>query len=320
MSTATYTTGDAGADFGNTYYNDHHFHFGYFVNAAALVGHMQPSWIPKNKDYINMLARDYANPSSKDPFFPPHRNFDPYHGHSWAHGLFESTDGKVSSSYSAHERYLVTNRRRTKSQARKTPWRRTASRCGARCRATRTWPPGRYNPYFSDDKADQPTNARGDLMLSIMSRALKHYYLYCKDNAVQPANFIGNKVAGILFENKVDHVTFFGDRIEYIQGIHMLPLQACTLLMRDRRFVEEEWKTFFSDGRADKVDGGWRGILYGNLAAYDPKTAYKFFANPKFDLAHLDGGASRTWYMCYAAGEFAAVPPPFSGCRFRGRS
>ena len=95
VSTATYTTGNAGADFGNTYYNDHHFHYGYFVNAAALIGHMEPTWIPKNKDYVNMLVRDYANPSSQDPFFPQFRNFDIIHGHSWAHGLFESADGKV---------------------------------------------------------------------------------------------------------------------------------------------------------------------------------------------------------------------------------
>jgi len=144
------------------------------------------------------------------------------------------------------------------------------------------------------------------MMLAILSRAVKHYYLYGNDNTVQPANFIGNKAAGILFENKVDHVTFFGDKIEYIQGIHMIPLQAPTMLMRDRRFVEEEWNTYFSNGRADKADGGWRGILYGNLATFDAKAAYRFFANPKFDDAHIDGGASRAWYMCYAAGTFSS--------------
>ena len=128
MSTASYDTGNAGADFGNTYYNDHHFHYGYFVNAAALIGYMDPSWIPKNKDYVNMLARDYANPSSKDPFFPVHRNFDPWHGHSWAHGLFESADGKVS----LGQPPLTRNQRkanrqgRTKNQAQKMLWRRMA--------------------------------------------------------------------------------------------------------------------------------------------------------------------------------------------------
>ena len=145
VSRASYDTGNAGADFGNTFYNDHHFHYGYFVNAAALIGYMDPSWIPKNKDYVNMLARDYANPSSKDSFFPPHRNFDPWHGHSWAHGLFESADGKASPNEPLQSRGQdrADGRIRTKNRVRKTPWRRTGSRCGAWCRVTRTWQPGR---------------------------------------------------------------------------------------------------------------------------------------------------------------------------------
>lgn len=95
VSTATYVTGNAGDDFGNTYYNDHHFHYGYFIFAAAVIGHLDPTWTAANKDYVNTLVRDIANPSSRDPFFPVSRSFDWFHGHSWAHGLFETLDGKV---------------------------------------------------------------------------------------------------------------------------------------------------------------------------------------------------------------------------------
>ncbi len=95
MSSATYVTGNSGEDFGNTYYNDHHFHYGYFVYAAAVIGHLDPSWVAPNKDYVNALVRDYANPSAQDAYFPVSRGFDWYHGHSWAHGLFETFDGKA---------------------------------------------------------------------------------------------------------------------------------------------------------------------------------------------------------------------------------
>jgi len=95
-SSASYVTGNSGADFGNTYYNDHHFHYGYFVYTAAVIGHLDPGWINENKAYVNMLVRDISNPSAKDPYFPVSRCFDWFHGHSWAHGLFDSLDGKVS--------------------------------------------------------------------------------------------------------------------------------------------------------------------------------------------------------------------------------
>jgi len=97
---ASYVTGDSGADFGNTYYNDHHFHYGYHILTAAIIGYIDPSWVGPNRDYVNMLVRDVANPSSKDRFFPTWRCFDWYHGHSWAHGLYPAMDGKDQESSS----------------------------------------------------------------------------------------------------------------------------------------------------------------------------------------------------------------------------
>jgi endo-1,3(4)-beta-glucanase len=100
VSSATYVTGNSGEDFGNTYYNDHHFHYGYFIYTAAVIGHLDSTWISANKDYVNMLVRDVANPSTQDKYFPVWRNYDWFHGHSWAHGLFETFDGKDQESSS----------------------------------------------------------------------------------------------------------------------------------------------------------------------------------------------------------------------------
>ena len=86
---------DPGADFGNTYYNDHHYHYGYFVHTAAIIAHLDPSWLTQsNVDYVNSLVRDVANPSSLDPYYPVFRSFDWFVGHSWSKGLFFSADGK----------------------------------------------------------------------------------------------------------------------------------------------------------------------------------------------------------------------------------
>ncbi|EON99804.1 putative glycoside hydrolase family 81 protein [Phaeoacremonium minimum UCRPA7] len=271
VSSATYTTGDSGQDFGNAYYNDHHFHYGYFVLTAAVIGHLDPSWLSANKAYVNTLVRDYANPSAQDKYFPVSRSFDWYHGHSWAHGLFETYDGKdqESSSEDTMAAYAI--------------------------------------KMWGMVSGDANMAARGNLMLSVLARSLQKYYLYTSDNTVEPSNFIANKVAGILFENKIDHTTYFGTNTEYIQGIHMLPLLPSTRYIRTDNLVNQEWATYFSSGRADSVAGGWRGILYGNYATVQPKAAYNFFASSSFSASWLDGGASQTWYLAYAAGEVSLL-------------
>ncbi|KAK3110281.1 endo-1,3-beta glucanase [Teratosphaeriaceae sp. CCFEE 6253] len=272
VSSGSYVSGNSGDDFGNTYYNDHHFHFGYFVYAAAVIGYMRPAWLEEgtNAAWVNMLVRDYANSVTDDEYFPFQRMFDWYHGHSWAHGLIETADGKDQES---------------------------SSEDTMACYALKMW---------GHIAGDLNMEARGNLMLSVQARSLQHYYLYTSNNTVEPADFIGNKVAGILFENKIDHTTYFGAEPEYIQGIHMLPEMPCSLLTRSRDFVQQEWDAYFGPGGikpVDQVTGGWRGVLMANLATIDPVTSYNFFSNASGDLSttYLDGGASQTWYLAVSA-------------------
>ncbi|CAF9909292.1 MAG: hypothetical protein HETSPECPRED_008922 [Heterodermia speciosa] len=267
VSTAAYSTGDPNADFGNSYYNDHHFHYAYFVHTASIIAYLDPTWLTAtNKAWVNTLIRDAANPSVADPYFPQSRAFDWYHGHSWAKGLFDSFDGKDEES-SSEDTFMSY--------------------------AMKMW---------GHVVGDTAMEARGNLMLAVQKRALRNYFLLSSTNVNHPANFINNKVSGILFENKVDHATYFGANPEYIQGIHMLPINPSSAYTRDKAFVKEEWDRYFSNGRAGNVVGGWRGILYSNLALIDPKAAFSFFNVTDFDPQYLDGGASLTWYLALSAG------------------
>ncbi|KAK5944036.1 endo-1,3-beta glucanase [Knufia obscura] len=269
VSSASYRTGDPGVDFGNSYYNDHHFHYGYFIHAAAVIGYLDPAWARANKDYVNALIRDVANPSTLDTYFPIFRSFDWYNGHSWAKGLFETGDGKDQESTSEDAMFAY---------------------------GLKMW--GRIIGDLSMER-------RGDLMLSVVSRAIQNYFLMDSDNKNQPARFIGNKATGILFENKADHVTYFGANLEYVQGIQMVPALPFSTLTRTKKFVQEEWELYFADGavaQAQTVLGGWKGILFGNLAIINPQAAWNFFSQDNFDPSWIDGGASLTWYLAYTAG------------------
>lgn len=268
VSSATYVTGDSGQDFGNSYYNDHHFHYGYFIHCAAVIGYLDQAWAQQNKEYVNALVRDVSNPSTLDTFFPVFRSFDWYNGHSWAKGLFETGDGKDEESSSEDAMFAYGLKM----------WGRTIG--------------------------DHSMEQRGNLMLAVLARAIQNYFLLDSDNKNQPAQFIDNKVTGILFENKADHTTYFGSNLEYIQGIQMIPAMPFSTLTRTRKFVQEEWAEYFGDGSTDpanNVQGGWKGILFGNLAIINPVAAYNFFSQPSFDWGWLDGGASLTWYLTYCA-------------------
>ncbi|KAM5346604.1 hypothetical protein ACJ41O_009609 [Fusarium nematophilum] len=270
VSSASYKLNDANVDFGNTYYNDHHFHYGYHILAAAYIGSMDSTWLNANKAYVNTLVRDIANPSTQDKYYPLWRSFDWFHGHSWAHGLYPQWDGKNQESSS--EDIMAAY-------------------------AMKMW-----GTVIKD------TNlvARANLQLAVMARSMGQYYYYSSDNVVQPSNFIGNKVAGILFENKIDHTTFFDPAIEAVQGIHMIPILPPSNLARTNKFVKEEWDTYFSNGRVDKIDNAWKGIIYANYATIEPKKAWDFFRSSSFNAKWIDGGASRTWYLAYA-GALAGV-------------
>jgi len=109
-----------GADYGMGWYNDHHFHFGYLVYAAAAVAHFDPSFFSRSsvngtnrRSGVLAMALDICNPppsgappawssasAPSSPFFPVTRMKDWFDGHSWASGLFPMNNGKSQESVS----------------------------------------------------------------------------------------------------------------------------------------------------------------------------------------------------------------------------
>jgi endoglucanase Acf2 len=69
------------------FYNDHHFHYGHFIYAAAVVAQYDAGWGRKYFERVVLLIRDIANPSKHDSLFPRFRQKDWYQGSSWASGI-----------------------------------------------------------------------------------------------------------------------------------------------------------------------------------------------------------------------------------------
>ena len=81
---------------------DHHFHYGYFVRAAAEICRTDKSWCGADQygPIIELLIRDYAAGEDDDELFPAYRNFDPANGFSWADGKADALQGNNNESTS----------------------------------------------------------------------------------------------------------------------------------------------------------------------------------------------------------------------------
>ncbi|ONI63076.1 hypothetical protein CSIV_16835 [Microbacterium sp. CSI-V] len=91
-------TGRAPA-YGSDEFNDHHFHYGYFLYALGVVAQGDPDLVERYRPMADVIALDLAAPVAV-PGFPARRVFDEYEGHSWASGTVPFVDGNNQESAS----------------------------------------------------------------------------------------------------------------------------------------------------------------------------------------------------------------------------
>jgi endo-1,3(4)-beta-glucanase len=85
--------------FGSDEFNDHHFHYGYFLYAAGVLGAEDKALAARWRPVIDLLAADIAGQGSA-PLMPDRRVFDAYAAHSWASGTSPFADGNNQESTS----------------------------------------------------------------------------------------------------------------------------------------------------------------------------------------------------------------------------
>ena len=229
---------NAGAAFGQGYYNDHHFHYGYWIYAAAAMAKDNPTWVAQWGDEVMDLIRDVAEPSGNDPHFGYMRNKDWFVGHSWAAGLFEFGDSRNQESSSE---------------------------------AVNAW----YAVYlYGLATGDDRIRDLGRVMLATELRSTWKYWQINDGEGVYPEPFASNKVVGILWGTKVDYSTFFGANIEFIHGIQMLPFTPITEELLRAEWVEEEYPVIQPATVSPGIGEGWKGFIYMTHAVIDPVAAW----------------------------------------------
>ena len=230
---------DKGANFGFGYYNDHHFHLGYFVYAAACIAKADQGWANQYQNAIMALIRDYANPAlgSGDPHFPFMRNKDWFDGHSWAAGLFEFGDSRnqESTSEAVNAWYAIA--------------------------------------LYGLATGNNRLKDLGRLAMATELRTTHLYWQIDSSDGIYPSPYTDNKVVGILWGTKVDYATFFGGNTEYIHGIQYLPFTPITEELLEKKWIQEEYPIVRTAIQSAKV--GWKGFIYMAHAVIDPAVAWQ---------------------------------------------
>jgi endo-1,3(4)-beta-glucanase len=253
---------DMNADYGQGWYNDHHFHYGYMIYAAAVIGKEDKVWINQRRSALMDIVRDYANPSSQDPHFPVTRNKDWFDGHSWASGLFPFGDSKNQESTSESVNAY-------------------------------------YGVYLlGESLGDSQLRDWGRMLLATEIRSVHKYWQITSDSQIYGAPFKDNKIVGVLWSTKVDYATFFGGNIEYIHCIQMMPFTPITEQLLPAAWVEEEYpvlSTVFT--RNETISEAWKGYVYMDHAIIDKETAWTEVKS----LQWYDNGNSKTNALYWVA-------------------
>lgn len=263
---------DTHADFGNGRYNDHHFHYGYILYAAAILGKLDPSFVKKFGDKVDAISFDvtynsnFDSHAADDVFFPSARHKIWFDGHSFASGLFPFGNGKSQESSSEavncyYGAYL---------------W--SLVRHGAAA-----------DP--SSDTSSQTDYAR--LLLATEIRGAKTYWhMLPPDTAptskampsVYSARFSKNYMVGNL--GMLDAVcrTWFGTQELYVLLINVLPVTAATGELFGKTYATEEYKNVL--GPLKEVEMAWKGFVVAIQGILDPQAAWasaKQLSSPTMD-------------------------------------
>jgi len=220
------------ADYGNGWYNDHHFHYGYIIYAAAVVGKKNPEWLQANRESIMAMVRDIANPNTADTHFPVARLKDFYWGHSWASGLYSFGDNKnqESTSESVNGYYGI--------------------------------------QLLGLAMGDTNLYNWGRVLLATELRSTHKYWQITSGSEIYASPFADRKVVGILWGLKVDYATWFGSAAQFIHCIQMLPFTPITEELLPASWITEEYPVL-SGGLTSNIDDGWRGFVHMALAIID---------------------------------------------------
>jgi hypothetical protein len=271
---------------------DHHFHWGYFLRAAAAIGRFDRPWLDRHWPAIEMLMRDSANFDPMDKRFPLQRNFSAFYGHSWANGIAfnngqdqESTSEALNLAFGMVE--LATLRNDSDMLA-VGLWLYEEQVC-----ATQQY-------WFNVDAETDPDRlqkleTRGDLYYN--GNWPKRFVRFSRKDAKTGKDVLWNStLVGIVGQQSVSKQLHFEAGTQGLYAIHMLPVGPSNLyLEREKDWLEETYRGYLqAAGQAASADPSrspYENIIAMWQMVVSPSASDQEL--PEFDRPGFDGASKR---------------------------
>jgi len=244
--------------------NDHHFHYGYFLQAAAEVAAHDLAWAQDDRygGMVKLLVRDCASPDRQDRLFPFLRCFDPYAGHSWASGHAKFGDGNNQESSSE---------------------------------AMNAWS---GLVLWAEATGDAALRDLGIYLFTTEMHAINEYWFDVTGENCPPG--YSASVVTMVWGGKGANATWFSADPAMVHGINWLPIHAGALYLGHHpAYVEKNYAALVkeSGGTSWKV---WSDLIWMYRALGDPADALKLFTAGKDKISYEEGNSKAATYAWLA--------------------
>lgn len=230
----------------DTNINDHHFHWGYIIHAAAWIAQDDPEWYKEWGPMIELLIRDAASTDRNDPMFPYLRAFSPYAGHCWANGtasLGPGNDQESSSESMQFHSSLI---------------------------------------HWGELTGNKAIRDLGIYMYVTEQSAVEEYWFDIHNrNLYDGYKQSGRYVVSRVFTNNYDSANFWGAGPEGSYGIQLYPIHGGSFYLVDNPdWAASFWRAIETDTpvlQNVRNDNVWYDTLWQFLAMMDADRAIRLY-------------------------------------------
>jgi endo-1,3(4)-beta-glucanase len=253
--------------------NDHHFHWGYFIHAAAFVEQFNPGWANDWGDMVNLLIKDAANAIRNDPDYPFLRSFSPYAGHCWANGFatFPFGNDQESSSESMQFNSSLI--------------------------------------HWGEVTGNDAIRDLGIYLYTTEETAINEYWFDVNNRTLKPG--YNYSLVSRIWGNGYDNQTFWTSDIAAAYGIEMYPIHGGSFYLgRDTNYVRTLWTEITQNTGILSNEANpnlWHDLLWEYLAFIDPVQAIDLYDSYPDRALKFGVSDAQTYYWLHAMNALGRV-------------